>query len=133
MITLEKELKGTYLENCWNPNTFENDILQCGAFSSTNPTVSIVTQKLSSMNQFAAFWLYITPISANPSLSFNQSVTYLMYGLDNVNSDNQNSFKKGNLYENETVGFYYTSDNMSYVYGDDGTFQGYGVFLGFIE
>lgn len=56
-----------------------------------------------------------------------------MYGLDNVNSDNQNSFKKGNLYENETVGFYYTSDNMSYVYGDDGTFQGYGVFLGFIE
>lgn len=121
------------MENCYYPNTFENDILQCNAFTPTNPTVSLVTQKLSAMNQFAGFWLYIIPVSATQSLSFNQNVTYLMYGLDNVNADNGNSFRKGDLYENETVNFYYSSDNMSYFYGDDGTFQGYKIFLGFIE
>ena len=85
------------------------------------------------MNQYAAFWLYITPRSINQPLVFDQNVTYLLYGLETIELDGQEYLKRTDLYENETVRFQYTSESTSYFYADDGvTIKGYKIFLGFI-
>lgn len=57
----------------------------------------------------------------------------MVYGLDVINLDGQDYFKRTDLYENETVKFQFTSDSTNYFYADDGTtIKGYKVFLGFI-
>jgi hypothetical protein len=66
-------------------------------------------------------------------LVFDQNVTYLLYGLENINLDGQSYLKRTDLYENETIQFQYTSESTSYFYADDNkTILGYKIFLGFI-
>lgn len=56
----------------------------------------------------------------------------MVYGLDNVNIDGQDYLKRTDMFENETIRFQYTSESTNYFYADDGTIQGYKIFLGFI-
>ncbi len=60
--------------------------------------VAVISADLSSMNQFIAFWLLITPKDLNTPLVIDQNVTYILYGLEKQQLNNQIAYKRTDLY-----------------------------------